>query len=124
MFHTDAVQAVGKIPINLKNSKIDMLSLSGHKLHAPKGIGVLYLRRGCRFRPPPAQHQQHRLRIHRGRGHTLVDEQAGDCRQFGLRLYLRLTRTLACDAGHGDTLHGCSRHDPLLAVAFQHGSRN
>ena len=51
MFHTDAVQAVGKMPIDLKNSKIDMLSLSGHKLHAPKGIGVLYLRRGTRFRP-------------------------------------------------------------------------
>jgi len=51
LFHTDAVQAVGKVPIDLKNSKIDMLSLSGHKLHAPKGIGVLYLRRGCRFRP-------------------------------------------------------------------------
>ena len=51
MFHTDAVQAVGKIPIDLKSTKIDMLSLSGHKLHAPKGIGVLYLRRGCRFRP-------------------------------------------------------------------------
>ncbi|WP_303787047.1 cysteine desulfurase NifS [Azovibrio restrictus] len=51
MFHTDAVQAVGKIPMRLKDSKIDMLSLSGHKLHAPKGIGVLYLRRGCRFRP-------------------------------------------------------------------------
>ena len=51
MFHTDAVQAVGKVPIDLKNTKIDMLSLSGHKLHAPKGIGVLYLRRGCRFRP-------------------------------------------------------------------------
>jgi len=50
MFHTDAVQAVGKIPLDLKNSKIDMLSLSGHKLHAPKGIGVLYLRRGVRFR--------------------------------------------------------------------------
>jgi cysteine desulfurase len=50
-FHTDAVQAVGKIPMNLKDSKIDMLSLSGHKLHAPKGIGVLYLRRGVRFRP-------------------------------------------------------------------------
>lgn len=50
MFHTDAVQAVGKIPIDLKSSKIDMLSLSGHKLHAPKGIGVLYLRRGVRFR--------------------------------------------------------------------------
>ena len=51
LFHTDAVQAVGKLPINLKDSKIDMLSLSGHKLHAPKGIGVLYLRRGVRYRP-------------------------------------------------------------------------
>ncbi len=51
MFHTDAVQAVGKIPMDLKNSDIDMLSLSGHKLHAPKGVGVLYLRRGTRFRP-------------------------------------------------------------------------
>ena len=50
-FHTDAVQAVGKVPIDLKNSKIDMLSLSGHKLHAPKGVGVLYLKRGVRFRP-------------------------------------------------------------------------
>jgi len=51
VFHTDAVQAVGKLPISLKDSTIDMLSLSGHKLHAPKGIGVLYLRRGVRFRP-------------------------------------------------------------------------
>lgn len=51
LFHTDAVQAVGKIPIDLKDTSIDMLSLSGHKLHAPKGIGVLYLRRNTRFRP-------------------------------------------------------------------------
>lgn len=51
MFHTDAVQTVGKLPIDLKTTAIDMLSLSGHKLHAPKGIGVLYLRRGTRFRP-------------------------------------------------------------------------
>ncbi len=51
MFHTDAVQAVGKIPMDLKSGKIHMLSLSGHKLHAPKGIGVLYLRRGVRYRP-------------------------------------------------------------------------
>jgi len=50
-FHTDAVQAVGKVAIDLKSTKIDMLSVSGHKLHAPKGIGVLYLRRGVRFRP-------------------------------------------------------------------------
>ena len=51
MFHTDAVQVVGKLPLDLRNSSIHMLSLSGHKLHAPKGIGVLYLRRGTRFRP-------------------------------------------------------------------------
>ncbi|MFM2484272.1 cysteine desulfurase NifS [Celerinatantimonas yamalensis] len=51
LFHTDAVQALGKIPINLKDSAIDMLSMSGHKIHAPKGVGALYLRRGCRYRP-------------------------------------------------------------------------
>ena len=51
LFHTDAVQAVGKVAIDLKATRIDMLSCSGHKLHAPKGIGVLYLRRNTRFRP-------------------------------------------------------------------------
>ncbi len=51
LFHTDAVQAVGKIPIDLQNSAIDMLSISGHKLHAPKGIGVLYIRKGTKFSP-------------------------------------------------------------------------
>ncbi len=51
LFHTDAVQAVGKIPIDMRKNKIDMLSLSGHKLHAPKGIGVLYIRRGTKFSP-------------------------------------------------------------------------
>jgi cysteine desulfurase len=50
-FHTDAVQAVGKIPIDLKKSTIDLLSMSGHKLHAPKGIGVLYIRKGTKFSP-------------------------------------------------------------------------
>ena len=51
LFHTDAVQAAGKIPINMKENMIDMLSISGHKLHAPKGIGVLYVRRGTKFAP-------------------------------------------------------------------------
>lgn len=51
IFHTDAVQAVGKIPVDLKNSAIDMLSLSGHKLHAPKGVGALYVRKRLPFRP-------------------------------------------------------------------------
>lgn len=45
-FHTDAVQAVGNIDINVKDMNIDMLSLSGHKLHAPKGVGALYVKTG------------------------------------------------------------------------------
>jgi cysteine desulfurase len=51
VFHTDAVQAAGKIPIDVQRLPVDMLSLSGHKLHAPKGIGVLYVRKGTRFYP-------------------------------------------------------------------------
>ena len=51
LFHTDAVQAVGKTALDLKTTQIDMLSLSGHKLHGPKGIGALYLRKGTPFNP-------------------------------------------------------------------------
>ena len=51
LFHTDAVQAVGKIPMDLAELPIDMLSLSGHKFHAPKGVGALYVKRGVRFHP-------------------------------------------------------------------------
>jgi cysteine desulfurase len=51
LFHTDAVQAVGRIALDLKTTKIDMLSLSGHKLHGPKGIGALYVRKGTPFNP-------------------------------------------------------------------------
>jgi len=50
-FHTDAVQIVGKVPLNLSRSPINLLSLSGHKLHAPKGVGVLYVKKGTRTAP-------------------------------------------------------------------------
>ena len=50
-FHVDAVQAGGKIPLNMRRSAIDYLALSGHKLHAPKGVGVLYIRKGTKFSP-------------------------------------------------------------------------
>jgi cysteine desulfurase len=50
-FHVDAVQIAGKLPLNMKTSTIDLLTISGHKLHAPKGVGALYVRRGFRFRP-------------------------------------------------------------------------
>lgn len=49
LFHTDAVQAVGHVKFDLDNSNIDMLSLSGHKIHAPKGVGALYIRKGVRI---------------------------------------------------------------------------
>jgi len=51
LFHTDAVQVIGKMEIDVQDTDIDMLSFSGHKLHAPKGIGALYVRRGVRYRP-------------------------------------------------------------------------
>lgn len=60
VFHTDAVQAVGKIPFKLTKLPVDFLSLSGHKLHAPKGIGALYVRKGTRFIPLViGGHQEH-----------------------------------------------------------------
>ncbi len=51
VMHTDAVQAAGKVPIDVRRAPIDMLTISGHKLHGPKGIGALYVRKGVRVRP-------------------------------------------------------------------------
>jgi cysteine desulfurase len=51
LFHTDAVQAAGKIALDMKKTPVDLLALSGHKLHAPKGVGVLFIRKGTRIEP-------------------------------------------------------------------------
>ena len=57
MMHTDAVQAVGKVPLSLRDTPVDLLVLSGHKLHAPKGVGALFVRRGVKL--PPLLHGGH-----------------------------------------------------------------
>ena len=51
IFHTDAVQVAGKIPVDVQKTPVDMLSMSGHKFHAPKGIGIFYIRKGAKFKP-------------------------------------------------------------------------
>ncbi|MBN2684331.1 MAG: cysteine desulfurase NifS [Pontiellaceae bacterium] len=67
IFHTDAVQIAGKLPISVKDQLIDLLSISGHKLHAPKGIGALYVRRGTKITP-------HIMGGHQERGHRAGTE--------------------------------------------------
>lgn len=67
LFHTDAVQAFGHIPINVDDMHIDMLSASGHKLNGPKGIGVMYIRKGVKIRSfihGGAQERQRRAGTH------------------------------------------------------------
>ena len=60
VFHTDAVQVAGKIPVDVKADGVDMLSMSGHKIHAPKGVGILYVRKGTKFSPfLIGGHQEH-----------------------------------------------------------------
>lgn len=63
LIHTDAVQAIGKIPIDVKKSGVDFLSLSGHKFHAPKGVGALYIKGGVEYKPfLIGGHQERKLR--------------------------------------------------------------
>jgi cysteine desulfurase len=117
VFHTDAVQTAGKIPVNVTAADVDMLSLSGHKIHAPKGIGVLYIRKGTRFSPfLIGGHQENGRRggtenvpsiIGFGKACTLaathIDEMNSRVRQLRDRLETGLLRNIPNAIVNGDT---------------------
>lgn len=116
VFHTDAVQAVGKIPIDLAQDPVDMLSLSGHKLHGPKGIGALYVRKGTKFSPLLlGGHQEHGRRggtenvasiVGLGRASELAMKRMGEensrVRQLRDRLETGLIRQIPSAMVNGD----------------------
>lgn len=130
LFHTDAVQAVGKIPLNMAESAIDLLSLSGHKLHAPKGVGVLYVRRGTPFRPLLVGGHQERGRragtentasiIAMGKAcelaHLHMPEEAGRVREMRDRLERELTALIPNTRINGG---GTNRLPNTLSIAME-----
>ncbi|MGJ5051674.1 cysteine desulfurase NifS [Bradyrhizobium oligotrophicum] len=131
LFHTDAVQAVGKIAIDLKSADIDLLSLSGHKLHGPKGIGALYVRKGTPFVPLLRGGPQERRRrggtenvpaiVGLGKaaelaGRHLADEQ-GRVRSLRDRLEQDIIQSVGHCAVLGDPDH---RLPNTSNIAFQH----
>ncbi|WP_129127725.1 cysteine desulfurase NifS [Geomonas oryzae] len=130
IFHTDAVQAVGKIPLNMAESAIDMLSLSGHKLHAPKGVGVLFVRRGTPFRPLLVGGHQERGRragtentasiIAMGKACQLAEqymaEEAGRVREMRDRLERELTALIPNTRINGG---GTDRLPNTLSIAME-----
>ena len=83
LFHIDAVQAAGKIPIDVKRLPVDLLTISGHKLHAPKGVAALYVRRGTRFHP-------HIIGGHQERGRRAGTENVASIIGFGKACELAL----------------------------------
>ncbi len=131
LFHTDAVQAVGKIPIDLSGSGVDMLSLSGHKLHAPKGIGALYVRRGTPFRPfLIGGHQEKNRRagtenaasiIALGKAAELAGEHIGEENTRVRELRDRLQRELTSRISHTRVNGGGTERLPnTLSISFEY----
>lgn len=96
IFHTDAVQIAGKLPVNVKDLPIDMLSISGHKLHAPKGVGALYVRRGTKVTP-------HIMGGHQERGRRAGTENVPYIVALGKACELAMQR-MEADARHEQKL--------------------
>lgn len=92
VFHTDAVQIAGKLPFSVKDLSVDLLSISGHKLHAPKGIGALYVRRGTKITP-------HIMGGHQERGRRAGTENVPYIVGLGTACELAMQR-MERDAGH------------------------
>jgi len=119
IFHTDAVQAVGKIDTNLQDVPVDMLSLSGHKLHAPKGVGALFVRKNTPFHPfLLGGHQEHGRRagtenaasiIALGKACELAKENMEKEQKEVKRLRDKLEKSIIANIPHcfvnGDTEH-------------------
>jgi cysteine desulfurase len=130
IFHSDAVQAVGKIPLNMAESTLDLISLSGHKLHAPKGIGVLYLRKGTPFRPFMVGGHQERSRragtentaaiIALGKACEVAGEWMEDENTRVLGMRDRLERELLAIIPHARINGGGAERLPnTLSIAFE-----
>lgn len=100
IFHTDAVQIAGRLPISVKDLSLDLLSISGHKLHAPKGIGVLYVRRGTKITP-------HIMGGHQERGRRAGTENVPYIVGLGKACELAMERM------EQDAAHECKLRDRL-----------
>lgn len=130
-FHTDAVQAVGKIPIDVEKYPIDFLSVSGHKLHGPKGVGFLYARKGTKFHPYIIGGHQERGRrggtenvpsiIGLGRAAELamknLEDENGRVRELRGRLEKGLLETIPDCKVNGDTKN---RLPNTTSIAFEY----
>ncbi|MGJ5045345.1 cysteine desulfurase NifS [Bradyrhizobium sp. SZCCHNRI1058] len=131
LFHTDAVQAAGKIAIDLKSAGVDMLSLSGHKLHGPKGIGALYVRKGTPFAPLLRGGPQERRRrggtenvpgiIGLGKAAELAAKHLADEQGRVRALRDRLEQGILQSVGHCVVLGDLAARLPNTSnIAFQH----